>query len=276
MCLRATSIAIIAAFFIAAAPAHCADDAALNWDKPIISGSQTMSHLLTAVSGKPNSERTDSLLVGVKAIVREQNNFRIVRSDGAELVVPRDTEMGERMFACMEKIEHQARAKVGNELGDYVHNLDTLTIDGDSIELHHTGKEDVHVPLPGNQPWLPVHLKELHLRNIRLKLVEGKDKKSPHQIKSIDGIACVVRSTGIDINIEPREFWRWKDRAGRTHICFGIKSLIPQPIRLLFNMPEVMHFRYTFKKKHERAEVATTNNSEQAAPKSAPAGQPGS
>jgi hypothetical protein len=267
----------LAVAFICASPARAEEaDPQLQWDTPMMEGNVVLSHMLIAMSGRPNSEQTDRLLVGVKALVREQNNFRLIRSDGAELVVPRDSHMGDRMFSCMEKIENEARDKIGDELATYVHNLDTLTVVGEGIEIHHSGKEDFHIPLPGNQPWLPIHLKELHLKTIRVNLLDGQGK-DVHRIKNIDGIACVVHSAGVDINIEPREFWRYRDKKGHTHVVLGIKSLIPAPVRMFFHFPEVVHFQFMFKKDHHRAEPPTPlNSSESTTPKSAPAGQPGS
>jgi hypothetical protein len=271
---QAITIALSVAF-ICVMPARAElTDPQLKWDAPLVGGNTILSHLLVAVSGRPNSEQTDRLLVGVKAIVREQDKFRLVRADGAELVVPRDSNMGDRMFSCMEKIETQARDKVGDELADYVHNVDALTVEGDGIQIHHTGKEDFHVPLPLNQPWLPVHLKELHLKNIHLQLVDGQSK-DVHRIKGLDGIACVVHSAGVDLNIEPREFWRYRDKKGHTHVVLGIQSLIPKPVRSFFHFPDVVHVQFMFKKDHQKAEIATTNSSESTTPKSAPAGPPG-
>jgi hypothetical protein len=242
-------------------PAFAEDwDPNLKWATPLPDGSWQMSHLLTAVSGKPNSEQTDSLLIGVKSIVREQNTFRLIRSDGADLVVPRDSHMGDRMFSCMEKIETQARDKLGNALADYVHNMDALVIDGDGVELRHSGQQEISVPLVTNQPWLPVTLKEIKLSNIRLQLVEG-ERNQCHRLKKISGIAAVVRVAGADLNVEPREFWRYKDKKGHTHVVLGIKSLIPSPVRSVFHLPEVVHVQYTFKKHKEKAEEPAPANS---------------
>lgn len=266
---KATIPIIIAVFALSAAPSR-SEDTPLCWSTECADGSQTMSHLLTAVSGKPNSEKTDKLLLGVTSIVREDNQYRLVRCDGAQLMVPRNTEVGERMFSCMEKVERQARKKIGEEAADYVRRLDTLSVTGDTVELHHAGDENVNVPLPTNQPWLPVKLKELRLKNIRLHLVESEGQNTPHKIKSIDGIAAIVDSAGINVSVEPREFWRYKDKQGHTHLVFGIKSLIPAPIRFVLHLPDVMHFNLKVNKKKDKENA---NNSESAAPKSAPDGQ---
>lgn len=243
------------------APAVAQDDDALKWAKPLSNGPQTLSHLLTAVSGKPNSAETDSLLVGVKALVREKDDFRLVRSDGEELLVPRDSHMGDRMFCCMQKLENEAREKVGDPLANYVHNVDALTVNGENVELHHSGAEDVHIPLPTNQPWLPVRLKELHLKNIHLKLVDGNNV-TVHKIKELDGIAAVVHTAGVDISVEPREFWRFHDKQGNTRVVLGIANPVPAPVRRFLCLPEVVRVHYTFKKDHEKAEA---NNSAPAA-----------
>jgi hypothetical protein len=243
----------IAIAFSCATRAHAEEDAGVAWTTPMLQGNEVMSHLLVAVSGKPNSEKTDALLVGVKSIVREEKNFRLIRDDGAELVVPRDTHMGEKMFTCMEKIERQARKKVGDELADYVKSVDALNVEGDGIVLHHSGEESVCVPLPTNQPWLPVKLKELRLKHIRLQLVDGKGF-DVHRIKNIDGIAAVVEIAGADLKVEPREFWRYRDKKGNTRVVLGVQSLIPKPVRSLLHLPDVVHVHYTFKKKHKKAQ----------------------
>jgi hypothetical protein len=210
-----------------------------------------MSHLYEAVSGKRTAAETKQLMTGVSLIARQDANFRVVRSDGAELLIPRDSERGQRMFSCMEKLERQARNMVGDDLGNYIKSLDALVIEGNSVILRHSGEERVTVPLPSNQPWLPVSLKELRLKNIRLRIEEGAEN-DVHRIREIDGIVTVVNSAGIDLAIEPREFWRYKDKRGRTHIVFGIKSLIPEPVRHLLHMPEVMRVNFTVRKrKHQ-------------------------
>lgn len=239
-----------ALFVLASAPVSAADEP-LHWATPCPDRSATMGHLLEAVSGHENKPDLEQLITGVVTIVREDNQYRFVRSDGEQLLVPRSTDMGERMFSCMEKVERQARKRIGDGAADYVRSLDSLIVTGDTVELHHAGDESVLVPLPTNQPWLPVKLKELHLKNIRLQLVESDRPDAPHKIKSIDGIAAVVESAGIDVSVEPREFWRYRDKEGDTHLVLGIKSLIPSPVRFVFHLPDIMHVHFEVKKKKE-------------------------
>jgi hypothetical protein len=200
----AHTIAVLAIAFWGATLPCRADEAELRWPSELTGGSQTMSHLYEAVSGKRTAKDTKQLMTGVSLIARQDANFRVVRSDGAEMLIPRDSERGQRMFSCMEKLERQARKMVGDDLGNYIKSLDALVIEGNSVVLRHSGEERVTVPLPTNQPWLPVSLKELRLKNIRLRLEEGAEN-DVHRIKDIDGIVAVVNSAGIDLAIEPRE-----------------------------------------------------------------------
>lgn len=242
------------AVFLAAGPAASAfASEEMRWDTEFEAGNETMCHLLEAVSGKRTGENTRHLMRGVTSIIKQENDFRLIRADGAELIVPRESKSGERMFSCMEKLERTARKKISEEAAQYVHNVDALIVDGDSIELRHSGKENFDIPLPTNQPWLPVKLKEIRVSNIKLNLVEGKEN-DVHRIKSIDGIAAIVSSAGVDLKIEPREFWRFKDKKGHTHIVFGIKSLVPGPVRHFLGLPEVMHVNLTIRKKKEENE----------------------
>jgi hypothetical protein len=61
-----------------------------------------------------------------------------------------------------------------------------------------------------------------------------------------------VRTTGLDLPIDLREFARRKDRQGDTHLTFGIKSWVPAPVRFVLGLPEVVPFHYVVKKKHHR------------------------
>lgn len=221
-----------------------------DWQTTLSGGSETISHLLEAVSGKVTSENTREFCRGVTAIKRQESYFELQREDGAQLRIPRESDEGQRMFKSMDKIELQARTKLGKEAGDYVRSLDVLTINGKMIELHHCGEEHVMVPLVTNQPWLPVKLKGLRLGNIRMEIAEGSGF-DVHRLKGIEGIAAVVSSAGIDLNVEPREFWRFKDKRGNTHIVLGVKSLVPGAIRNLFRLPEVVHVHYTIPKKKD-------------------------
>lgn len=221
----------------------------ITWKEPLSTGSPTLSGVLEAISGKKNKADIENLTKGVVSITREADRFVLRRTDGAMLELPNSSVFGGKMSGSLTKSEENARNKIGEDAALFVHNISALVCEGDEVQLRHKGGETLVVPLPFNQPYLPVKLKELQLSTIKMRLTEENGQR---KLRDLRGIVAVVSTGGIDLKIEPREFWRYKDTAGNTNIHFGIKSWLPGPMRAFLRLPEVVHFHFTIRKKDEK------------------------
>ena len=213
------------------------------------------SRLFEAVSGKPCNETTRQMLENVVAIERHDNIFRLVRSDDDFTEFGPGTEYGDRMQRSMEKTEKQARKKVSEEAGDLIRDLAKLSITSGKVELHRNGAKSLTIEIPNQNKLIPVHVKEIRLDEISLDLSE---RNGTPMLTNIQGIKAIVSTAGIDLPIELREFSRKRQKNGNTKLTFGITSLIPFSIRHMLQLPNVMSFSYTLKKRKNREREAGT------------------
>jgi hypothetical protein len=211
-----------------------------------------LAKLLVAVSGKQNSDALEQLLRGVTVLSRVPNGFTLQREDGATLLLPTGTATADRMAACLDKTELEARKRLGNDAADFVHNLTALSCEGDRVSLLHSGAPSVNIPLDGGQPYLPVPLRALRLGTISMRVVDSGPNSA--MLQDINGIEATVHAGGVDLTVQPREFLRYKDEAGNTQLFFAIENPVPAFLRGLLHLPERLRFHYVVKKRDKRPE----------------------
>lgn len=204
--------------------------------------------VLQAISGKKCAPKTVEMFRDVVEISRQEDRIVVVRIDSGSTSYPRGTEYGDRIFASLDEAEEKLAAKLGAPAARLIHDLHKISLQGKHVQFIRTGPETLVIQVPRGKHYIPVTVKQLELGaiNMDLDLQEGYPR-----LRNIEGVRAVVKTAGVDLSIDLREFARRKDKQGNTHLTFGVKSWIPAPMRFIFGLPAVLPFHYMLKKKPE-------------------------
>lgn len=211
-------------------------------------GGMCFLEVLQAISGKQCAPKTVDMLHDVVEISRQEDRIVVVRSDASSTAYPRGTEYGDSIFESLDEAEEKLASKLGASGGSLIHNLQKISLQGKHVQFIRTGPQTLVLKVPEGKHYIPVTVKQVELGeiNMDLDLKEGYPR-----LRNIEGVRAVVKTPGVDLPIDLREFARRKDKKGNTHLTFGVKSWIPSPVRFIFGLPEVMPFHYMIKKKHD-------------------------
>lgn len=228
-----------------------------------LNGEICFLEVLQAMSGKRCARKTVDMLRNVVEISREEDRIVIVRSNAETVAYPRGTEYGDKMFEGLDEAEQKLSQKLGAPGASLIPNLSKISLKGNHVQFIRTGPEKLVLAIPEGKHYIPVTVKRVELGPINMDV---DMKKGYPTLRNIEGIRAVVHATGVDLPIDLREFGRRKDKDGDTHLRFGIKSWVPEPVRNMLGMPEVMPVSYTIKnkdKKHHHRKSHHRSSSEQ-------------
>lgn len=202
--------------------------------------------VLQAISGKKCARKTIEMLKDVVEISRVDDRIVVLRGNATSDSYARGTEYGDRIFKGLDEAEEKLGQKLGAPGAGLIHNLHKISVQGNHVKFIRTGPEKLVLVVPAGDHFIPVRIKQVELGAIAwdIDMKDGFPK-----LRNIDGVRAVVRTTGLDLPIDLREFGRRRDKKGNTHLSFGVKSWFPAPVRYLLGLPEVMPFHYVVKRK---------------------------
>lgn len=206
--------------------------------------------VLQAISGKKCARKTIEMLKDVVEISRVDDRIIVRRGNASSDSYARGTEYGDRIFKGLDEAEEKLGQKLGAPGASLIHNLHKISVQGNHVKFIRTGPQKLVLAVPPGDHYIPVRVKQIELGAIAwdIDMKDGFPK-----MRNISGVRAVVRTTGLDLPIDLREFGRRKDKKGDTHVSFGVKSWIPAPVRYLLGLPDVMPFHYVVKKKKNHA-----------------------
>ena len=220
------------------------------WTSALPTGNQVLSKLVTAISGKPNSEKTDELLRGVDRVSVAENSFTLHREDDQELLIDAGTTLGDHMLQGLEKAKADTDKYSGN-LSQIISGLKAVQVTGNHVEVIRDGEENVNIAVTAGVKKLPFRLKEVRLSRLSLDLDESKGFPA---VKNLTGLEAIVK-VGIDFHIVLKEFWRTRNDRGDTTVTFGIVNPLPRAVRMALGLKEITYVSHTLRKKQERVSL---------------------
>lgn|GEM_PF-1642404 len=245
--LRASAAILVGAFSLVCPLAAHAVEEEPSWKTELPTGNQCLSKLITAISGKPNSEHTDEFLRGVVKVSRSDDSFTFSREDGQELLIRPGTAIGDKMLKDFEKTKSDTNKYSGN-LSEVMSGLKAVQVTGNHVDVIRDGAQDVSIAVTVGKKKLPFRLKEVRLSRLSMELDETKGFPS---VKNVTGLDVIVK-VGIDFHIVLKEFWRTKNDKGDTTITFGIVNPLPHAVRMALGLKEITYVSHTIRKKQER------------------------